>query len=192
MEDEQCKVVCRKPLDKEDIERLVLMIGEEYHVNLDLDNLPVAMKNFRMSDDGSDPTKTYEIGYPVGYVLLDEKSEDEENDDDEESGRVFVNNHLRFTVLYHSEGVEEGEEEPLARIVGFDSFVFSYVLVRSTGAIQGSWWTYIPPMSSSARWLMLPKVRSAWIPRLAALGGFCASGGFQDLRPLCAALMPPT
>ena len=35
---------------------------------------------------------------------------------------------------------------------------------------------------------MLPKVGSAGIPRLAALSHFCASGGFQDLRPLCAAL----
>ena len=39
---------------------------------------------------------------------------------------------------------------------------------------------------------MFPKVGSAVIPRLAALSPFCASGGFQDLRPLCAALMTST
>ena len=37
-----------------------------------------------------------------------------------------------------------------------------------------------------------PKIESAGIPSLAGLRPFCASGGFQDLRPLCAALLTPT
>ena len=39
---------------------------------------------------------------------------------------------------------------------------------------------------------MLPKVGPGGILRLASLSPFCASGGFQDLRPLCAALMTST
>ena len=61
--------------------------------------------------------KTYERGYPVGYKAAGEG----------EATRFFLNNHLRFTILYH-----EDADAALARIVGFEVEPFSVRHRRSS------------------------------------------------------------
>ena len=69
-----------------------------------LDNLPIGM--IRLREDKGKQVKTYERGFPVGFK--------------DEGGKVYINNHLHFTILYHREATTD-----LARIVGFEVEPFS-------------------------------------------------------------------
>ena len=69
-----------------------------------LDNLPVGIT--RYIEDEKGVRKKYERGFPVGFVS--------------ENGQAYVNNHIRFTILYHKD-----PETDLSRIVGFECEPFS-------------------------------------------------------------------
>ncbi|PSC68332.1 Transmembrane 9 superfamily member 4 [Micractinium conductrix] len=98
--DQHCKVLCRiGSLNKAQEKAFKNKIGDEYRVNMILDNLPIGM--VRMRDDNGEQVKTYERGFPVGFM---------DNND-----KAFLNNHLSFTILYHKDA-----ETDLARIVGFE------------------------------------------------------------------------
>ena len=80
-------------------------IMENYRVNMILDNLPITTSAL---DDGVGDVMT---GFPVGYVS------------GEDSQKVFVNNHLQFTVLYHNVQPRPGDDMSLGpgyMVVGFE------------------------------------------------------------------------
>ena len=109
--DEQCKVLCKiDALNAEQAREFQSKIEDDYRVNMILDNLPVAMVIMRQDEDSA-PVKTYERGFPVGFKAATEEGGEE---------KFFLNNHVRFTILYHRD-----VETDLARIVGFECEPFS-------------------------------------------------------------------
>jgi transmembrane 9 superfamily protein 2/4 len=112
--DEYCSASCMVgPLSEEVAAAFRAKIDDEYRVNMILDNLPVAQARMREEPHGA--VKTYERGYPVGFkVQRDGESKGGED------AEYYVNNHLRFTVLYH-----EDADVALARVVGFEVEPFS-------------------------------------------------------------------
>lgn len=77
-----CKVLCERSFSAKEIKMLKTRIVQEYAVRLNLDNMPVVIK-------GQTETKreAYRFGYDIG------KAEDD--------GALFINNHLKFKVLYN-------------------------------------------------------------------------------------------
>eukprot|EP01023_Acetabularia_acetabulum_P016371 TRINITY_DN1808_c0_g1_i2.p1 TRINITY_DN1808_c0_g1~~TRINITY_DN1808_c0_g1_i2.p1 ORF type:complete len:682 (-),score=91.71 TRINITY_DN1808_c0_g1_i2:217-2226(-) len=109
LDDESCKIQCRiRELSEAQATQFKAKILDEYRVNMILDNLPVAIPRERL--DNGDQVKTYERGYPVGFVA-------QFNNDEV---KVYVHNHLRFNILYHKQ-----PETGLSRIVGFEVEPFS-------------------------------------------------------------------
>lgn len=98
----RCNVACGAghALDKKEEKMMKSRIGDEYKVNMILDNLPVGMVRVKKMNRGKVAVKTYERGYPVGK---------------KENGEYFVHNHLVFKILYH-----EDPDSGLSRIVGFE------------------------------------------------------------------------
>lgn len=90
-------------------------IEDDYKINMILDNLPAA-RVYIVPNQNGEPTKTYERGIYVGFkanvqdVAVDGKNE----------MMSFLNNHLRFNILYHRDAVTD-----LSRIVGFEVEAFS-------------------------------------------------------------------
>ena len=72
--------------------------------------------------DNTRTVKTYERGYPIGFVdkFVEGKKKDEVGGKSKGKSSVFINNHLRFTILYHRDA-----ETDLSRIVGFEVEPFS-------------------------------------------------------------------
>ena len=84
-ENVDCEVVCApRPMDDKASKTLVQRIKEDYHVNLIMDNLPLALIN--------EDTGTYSVGVPLGVV---------------EGGVPYVYNHLHFTIKYYELTHEE-------------------------------------------------------------------------------------
>lgn len=109
-----CEVLCRKDkLSKAHANLFKSRINDDYRVNMILDNLPIGM--IRLREDKGKQVKTYERGFPVGFK--------------DEGGKVYINNHLHFTILYHREATTD-----LARIVGFEVEPFSVA-----HKYEGSW-----------------------------------------------------
>lgn len=109
-----CAVLCRKEkLTKAQANLLKSRINDDYRVNMILDNLPIGM--IRLRDDKGKQVKTYERGFPVGFK--------------DDNGKVYLNNHLHFTILYHRDATTD-----LARIVGFEVEPFSVA-----HKYEGSW-----------------------------------------------------
>lgn len=108
-QDIHCKLVCRiANLSKDETKKFKNFISDDYRINMVLDNLPIGMAKIR--EENGVAVKMYERGIPVGYR--------------DASGKIFVHNHMRFTILYH-----EDETANTARIVGFEAEPFS---VRQT------------------------------------------------------------
>lgn len=64
---QHCKVLCRhESLNKRQATAFKARISDEYRVNMILDNLPIGM--VRMREDQGNLVKTYERGFPVGYM----------------------------------------------------------------------------------------------------------------------------
>lgn len=103
-----CNVVCKIKLDAKTAKDFKEKIDDEYHVNMILDNLPVAVA--RQRSDGNSLT-TYEHGFRVGFKASYAGSSEE---------RHFIHNHLAFIVMYHKD-----VETDSARIVGFEVAPFS-------------------------------------------------------------------
>ena len=75
----------------------------------------------RLREDKGKQVKTYERGFPVGFK--------------DDSGKVYINNHLHFTILYHRDDITD-----LARIVGFEVEPYSVAHVY-----DGKWDDAKPP-----------------------------------------------
>jgi len=117
-----CAASCSLQLSEEVAKQFASKIEDDYRVNMILDNLPVGMVRLREDSSKGAIVKTYERGYPVGYKAAGEG----------EATRFFLNNHLRFTILYH-----EDADAALARIVGFEVEPFSVRHRRSSQ--RGPW-----------------------------------------------------
>mmetsp|Transcript_43573 Transcript_43573/g.52697 ORF Transcript_43573/g.52697 Transcript_43573/m.52697 type:complete len:637 (+) Transcript_43573:122-2032(+) len=103
--DEKCKVVCKaEVLTADQTKNFKEKIDDEYRINMILDNLPAAMVKYR--EEGGESVKMYEMGFPIGFKASTEEAG---------TPKHFLNNHLRFTILYHKD-----IETDLARIVGFE------------------------------------------------------------------------
>ena len=79
------------------------MIRDEYRVQMILDNLPVGMTQYVTDEKGT------RNGTREAFRW------DSRND-----GKTYVNNHVRFTILYHRD-----PDTDLSRIVGFECVPFS-------------------------------------------------------------------
>mmetsp|Transcript_15345 Transcript_15345/g.36230 ORF Transcript_15345/g.36230 Transcript_15345/m.36230 type:complete len:665 (+) Transcript_15345:75-2069(+) len=115
LENRRCQVVCRKNYDSKQMEEFQDFSILGYRVNMRADNLPLAeVRNFVYSDDPSGNEVTmYALGFPIGHL-----------EEHEVSGQdhYYLNNHLRFKILYHP--VEHSQDDQGAKpdgvfIVGF-------------------------------------------------------------------------
>eukprot|EP00775_Hariotina_reticulata_P011626 gene11626-11770_t len=70
------------PLTAEDVEKLTMLIHDQYMGRLVLDNLPVTQQDLESGEE----EQLIQPGYFIGQ---------------EEEGRYFLNNHLQFRILYH-------------------------------------------------------------------------------------------
>ncbi|KAF6018593.1 TM9SF4 [Bugula neritina] len=91
---DQCKILCKgQNLNVDQQKLLYKRIQQDYHVHLLTDNLPVATPYTSRSKK-----RQYENGYMLGMIISD---------------KVYLHNHLEFTVRYHY-------YENVFRIVGFE------------------------------------------------------------------------
>ena len=107
--DQYCKFLCDKDYTKDEIGMFAERVIEEYRIQMIVDNMPAATKFLDM-----ELNTVYSLGFPLGFV----GTEDEETT---ETGKPYLNNHLRFKILYH--------QEPTgyygSRVVGFEVEAFS-------------------------------------------------------------------
>jgi transmembrane 9 superfamily member 2/4 len=118
-----CIVQCTKAFTKEEVQRFKKRISQDYAVRLNLDNMPVVMKG--VTDSG---VAAYHFGYRIGV---------------EQDDKFYVNNHLKFTVLYNepmyagstfnSLELETAPEKGF-RVVGFEVVPFSTLHSGTTAA----------------------------------------------------------
>lgn len=95
-ESKQCAVLCKdQRWDAQASKEARYRIEHEYFVHMIMDNLPCATR-FTMPDTGE---TQYEPGYRLGY---------------HNSGKNYINNHLKFVLKYHLE-----QETNTYRVVGF-------------------------------------------------------------------------
>lgn len=86
-----CKVLCRKNMTEADMKNFQNLVDNEYKVHMQLDGLPVAIHEERLTSHG----------FPVGYPMKD--------------GTRYIFKHLSFVVKYHEANNFTG-----SRIVGFE------------------------------------------------------------------------
>lgn len=98
---EQCKLLCVQTLNEKSAAIIKKRISDAYVVRLNLDNMPLVVKGRK--PNGS---IAYNFGYHVG-----QKNETGTGDE------FFLNNYLRFKVLYHK---PRDDEKKQARVVGFE------------------------------------------------------------------------
>lgn len=89
----QCKVLCERRFTAEQIRLLRTRIVQEYAVRLNLDNMPVVIKGHTRAH-----RPAFRFGYDIGRS--------------EPDGKLFINNHLKFKVLFNN---------PKASGIGFES-----------------------------------------------------------------------
>ncbi|KAH7422147.1 hypothetical protein KP509_13G093100 [Ceratopteris richardii] len=103
-ESKLCNFVCKiDKLTAEDASTFKEKIGDDYHVNMILDNLPLALKGDRW----------VALGFPIGYKQKFSES-------GKENEKYYIFNHLAFEVLYHSDA-----ETGTSRVVGFHVVPYS-------------------------------------------------------------------
>ncbi|CAB3408173.1 unnamed protein product [Caenorhabditis bovis] len=90
---EKCHAICENNVKREDVALLKERIKQEYNAHLLIDNLPVATEFIKSNGDVE-----YDQGYRLGW---------------EKDGKVYLNNHLHFTIKYHE------HSEGKFRVVGF-------------------------------------------------------------------------
>lgn len=98
---ENCRVLCKQELTKEERDLIASLIDDSYVVNMQADNLPVAMRGKIEGVGGND--QFLSLGFPVGYT--GKKSH-------------MLHNHLAFVFLYHRHKASSGDES--LRVVGFE------------------------------------------------------------------------
>jgi len=104
-ENKECTPLCRIQLEGRKLTWMRRLIERQYRVQLQLDSLPVLMRNSDLN---------YAVrGYPVGFKAPTAPGEKPKKLDKSD---VFVYNHLKFKITYHEDPAQfEGY-----RIVGFD------------------------------------------------------------------------
>mmetsp|Transcript_8510 Transcript_8510/g.25566 ORF Transcript_8510/g.25566 Transcript_8510/m.25566 type:complete len:621 (+) Transcript_8510:79-1941(+) len=95
-----CEALCTAHFPKRSIKKLRRLINDKYKVHLSLDGLPVLMRSSATSS---------RIGFPLGIV---------------EQDKIFVYNHVQFTVLYSKPLLMQTESQEY-QIVGFEAVPFS-------------------------------------------------------------------
>jgi transmembrane 9 superfamily member 2/4 len=130
MEDQKCKILCRKKIDGQQVKEFSTMIEEEYRVNFVADNLPVGMISSSQQEslnDGDAPGREaivnfYEMGYPLGHSIKQSILPEEDELEPEQKAllalppKIVINNHLSFQVsVYEDPNAFDGY-----RIVGFE------------------------------------------------------------------------
>jgi transmembrane 9 superfamily protein 2/4 len=108
--DEYCKLLCMPKYTQEEIRDFSEKVLEEYRINMIVDNLPAATKFLDINQN-----TVYSLGFPLGFV----GSTEEEST---KPGQPYLNNHLRYKVLYHTEAAYQNLG---SRIVGFEVEAFS-------------------------------------------------------------------
>lgn len=107
----QCKVLCKRTFSKEQIKMLRTRIVQEYAVRLNLDNMPVVIRG---------ETASHRVAFRFGYDI----------GRNEPGGKLLINNHLKFKVLYNDPkesgtgfeslpDIDAGSSEGY-RVVGFE------------------------------------------------------------------------
>lgn len=118
--DEYCKVLCEKKYTPEEIGQFAERVVEDYRINMITDNMPSATKFLDL-----ELQTVYSLGFPLGFVGSEEET-------DTETDKPYLNNHLRFKILYH--------QEPTgyygSRIVGFEVEAFSVDHVPAKGELN--------------------------------------------------------
>ncbi len=127
--DEICKVVCRvQGLTKSQTFQLKRAIDDEYRVNMILDNLPAAVRSDFFDEETQTHKSFYERGFPVGFKVGETVGKQSKPSIWSQRGKFakknntskfFINNHLRFTILVHSQ-VDSSSHQKTSRIVGFE------------------------------------------------------------------------
>ena len=105
-----CKLLCKLTLNDKSAGEFEAKVKDDYRVNMILDNLPVAM--VKMREDNGKPIKTYERGFPVGFMASSGQKGDK--------AQAYLHNHVRLTILIHKD-----IETEMSRIVGFEVEPFS-------------------------------------------------------------------
>jgi transmembrane 9 superfamily protein 2/4 len=102
-DNKDCQYLARSEYTKEDIRKFQDYIVMDYHVHWIVDNLPSAAA---IDDyDAKTQTVVYDLGFPVGKRHM---------------GDIWLYNHAKMTVLYHSPKDLKGNVDPSkGRIVGF-------------------------------------------------------------------------
>eukprot|EP00292_Cryptomonas_paramecium_P033775 CAMPEP_0113685400 /NCGR_PEP_ID=MMETSP0038_2-20120614/14647_1 /TAXON_ID=2898 /ORGANISM="Cryptomonas paramecium" /LENGTH=627 /DNA_ID=CAMNT_0000605475 /DNA_START=29 /DNA_END=1912 /DNA_ORIENTATION=+ /assembly_acc=CAM_ASM_000170 len=123
LQNEYCKVLCRKKYTAAEMEELQDFAVLDYRVNMRLDSLPLAeISTLAYEDNPEETVQVYNLGYPVGARVEGESG-------DEESDTYILNNHLRFRILYHpydskDDDSLDGDKEGFF-IVGYQVFPLS-------------------------------------------------------------------
>lgn len=81
-ENKNCQFLCSVTLTADHIKTLKTRIEQEYAVRFNLDNMPVVIEGETRSH-----RTAYRFGYDIGHT--------------DKSGKLIINNHLRFKVLYN-------------------------------------------------------------------------------------------
>ena len=95
LQDDYCNVLCQMDLKSKDVTDFKQAIKRQYHHNWIVDNLPAAS----ILDSDQFVTTQY-VGFPVGYLAMDQKS-------------YYLYNHVNIILEYHT------VEADGHRIVGF-------------------------------------------------------------------------
>ena len=115
-QDEQCRVVCRRPMSAVDFARFAYMIDGQYLVNWLVDSLPAATKT---NHPDSVVSESWIDGFPLGYKQGD---------------AYLLNNHASFTIKYH----ESPDRAGSFRVVGVDVEAKSVSVVENSGSVSAS------------------------------------------------------
>jgi len=115
LKEEDCKILCRKVYNKQEVAKFVSKIEEDYTVNFIADGLPAAT---HVPIQNSPSTfLAYDHGFHVGGTIRTAGA------GPDEPPKYYLNNHLRITVSYHQ--LESDDEESASRIVGLEVEPFS-------------------------------------------------------------------
>ena len=121
LQDDYCNVLCQVDLKSKDVTDFKLAIKRQYHHNWIVDNLPAAS----IMDSAQYVTTQY-VGYPVGYLAMDQKT-------------TYIYNHVNIILEYHT------VEADGHRIVGFSVEPLSVKHTFASG-------TYVPPCIDLYPW----------------------------------------
>ncbi|KAG2228934.1 hypothetical protein INT48_001509 [Thamnidium elegans] len=152
LENQECKLLCKKTWQIEDAIKVEELIADEYLVEWELDGMPGATVSYT----NEAPEHNYRIGFPLGFKKGD---------------LTFINNHVIFQILYTVNTNQFGKYD----IVGFEVYPDSisngecskknidYEFQQVTGRSTTVTFTY------SVHWKEVKEDVNAWDPFLLPL-----------------------